>query len=292
MSNQVNKSFVQDYKDAVQFLLQQRGSKLRKAVTTDSYRGKTGRVATQLGQVSAQLRTQRHGNTPLVETPHESRWVFPKDYEWADLIDDQDKLKTIGDFQSAYAINGAMALGRAMDDEIISAFFATSKTGEDGDVDVTFPSSQALDVKIGAASATGMNVAKLRAARRLLMANEVDVENEKLYLAMTAQQHDELLNEVQVASTDFNSKPVLVDGHISHFMGFHFIHTERLPVNASGHRRCAAWSRTGMHLGVWNDIETRITERDDKSYATQVYAKGSFGATRLEEGRVVEVPCL
>ena len=126
MSNQVNKSFVQDYKDAVQFLLQQRGSKLRKAVTTDSYRGKTGRVATQLGQVSAQLRTQRHGNTPLVETPHESRWVFPKDYEWADLIDDQDKLKTIGDFQSAYAINGAMALGRAMDDEIISAFFATT----------------------------------------------------------------------------------------------------------------------------------------------------------------------
>jgi hypothetical protein len=42
---------------------------------------------------------------------------------------------------------------------------------------------------------------------------------------------------------------------------------------------------------MWNDITTRISERDDKSYATQVYVKGTFGATRLEEGKVVEILC-
>ena len=46
-----------------------------------------------------------------------------------------------------------------------------------------------------------------------------------------------------------------------------------------------------MHLGMWNDINARITERDDKSYATQVYLAGTFGATRLMEGKVVQVLC-
>ena len=47
-----------------------------------------------------------------------------------------------------------------------------------------------------------------------------------------------------------------------------------------------------MHLGIWNDITTRISERDDKSYSTQVYVKGTFGATRVEEAKVVEVDCV
>ena len=42
---------------------------------------------------------------------------------------------------------------------------------------------------------------------------------------------------------------------------------------------------------MWHDINTRIGERADKSYSTQVYAKGTFGATRVEEKKVVEILC-
>jgi len=286
MSFQVNTAFVQDYKNTVSLLLQQRGSKLRSAVTQDSFTGKSGKAVEQIGAVNAQKRTSRHGDTPLISTPHDARWVFPTDYEWADLIDDQDKLRMIIDPTSPYAVNGAYAMGRSIDDALIDSFFGTAKTGENGTTSTAFPSAQQV-----ASGSAGMSIAKLRSAKKILMANEVDVDNDPLFIAITAEQHDDLLGETQAVSLDYNTKPVLVEGRISAFMGFNFIHIERLGVDGSSARRCPAWARSGMHLGMWNDITTRISERGDKSYSNQVYVKGTFGATRLEEGKVVEILC-
>ena len=74
------------------------------------------------------------------------------------------------------------------------------------------------------------------------------------------------------------------------FMGFSFVLSERLPITGTD-REIPCWVPSGMHLGMWNDITTRISERDDKSYSTQVYVKGTFGATRVEEEKVVEILC-
>jgi len=82
-----------------------------------------------------------------------------------------------------------------------------------------------------------------------------------------------------------------VQGNVDTFLGFKFIQCERLGVDGSGDRRCIAWAKSGMHLGMWNDINTKISERADKSYATQVYVKGTFGATRTDEKKVVEIIC-
>lgn len=291
MSFNVTTHFVQQYTTNVQLLLQQKGSKLRDAVTVGSYTGKAAKAIEQVGPVTAQRRTVRHGDTPLISTPADARWVFPNDYEWADLIDDQDKLRMLVDPQSSYALNGAYALGRAMDDEIISAFFGDSKTGENGSTTTSFDSGNVVDVDTGAAAATGLNISKLREAKRILMANEVDIDNDPLYVILTAEQHDDLLNEAQAISLDYNTRPVLVDGKITAFMGFNFIHTERLDTDGDTYRRVPAFAQSGMHLGMWNDISTMISERDDKGYSTQVYVKGTFGATRTEEGKVVEIKC-
>lgn len=291
MSFNVSTHFVQQYTTNVQLLLQQKGSKLRDAVTIGSYQGKAAKAIEQVGSVNAQKRTVRHGDTPLISTPADARWVYPNDYEWADLIDDQDKLRMLIDPQSSYALNGAYALGRAMDDEIIEAFFGTAKTGENGSTNTTFPAAQDVDADVGAASATGLNIAKLREAKKILMANEVDIDNDPLFCVITAEQHDDLLNEAQAISLDYNTRPVLVDGKITAFMGFNFIHTERLGVDGDSYRRVPAFAKSGMHLGMWNDINTMISERDDKGYATQVYVKGTFGATRTEEEKVVEIKC-
>jgi hypothetical protein len=40
-----------------------------------------------------------------------------------------------------------------------------------------------------------------------------------------------------------------------------------------------------------SDITTRISERDDKNYATQVFLSMTIGATRIEDEKVVEVAC-
>lgn len=286
MSNEIPVWNVIDYKSTVAALLQQRGSKLRDLVTTDNYHGDSGVPVSQLGPVTAKKKTSRHSDTPIIETPHDRRWVFPEDYEWADLIDKQDQLRIIADPTSPYAINGAMSLGRSMDDEIIDAFFGDAKTGEKGTVVETFDTANQQI----AAGGAGMSVSKLIEAKEILMANEVDIDTDMLFCAITAKQHTNLLNETKTTSLDYNTRPVLVDGRITSFMGFNFVHIERLEKDGAN-RRCPVWAKSGMHLGMWNDIDAKITERADKSYSTQVYTSMTVGSTRLENGKVVDVQC-
>ncbi len=287
MSFEVTTAFVQQYTTNVGLLLQQRGSKLRDYVTVGSYTGKAAKAVEQIGAVTAQPRVNRHADTPLISTPHDARWVFPTDYEWADLVDDQDKLRMLIDPTSPYAINGAYALGRAMDGLIISAALGTAKTGENGTTNTAFATAT-QQVAVGT---SGLTVAKLRSAREILLSNDVDVEVDPLFIAVTAKQLDDLLGTTEVTSSDYNTVKALVQGQIDTFLGFKFIHTELLGVNGSNNRRVIAWAKSGLHLGMWNDVNTRIDQRSDKSYATQVYVKGTFGATRTEEKKVVEILC-
>jgi hypothetical protein len=283
MSDQISTAFVQQYATNVAHLLQQKGSKLRDAVMTSAATGKAAKVVEQVGAVNAVKRTTRHADTPLIDTPHSARWTFPVDYEWADLIDDQDKVRMLINPQSPYAVNGAYALGRAIDDEILGAFFATSKTGENGSTDEAFTGQQ-----VAADGSDALTIAQLLEGKRILMANEVDLDNDTIYMAITAEQHEDLLGMADIKTIDSNATKVLVDGRVRSFLGINFITTERIPGEADPYP-LPMWAKSGMHLTMWNDITTKISEREDKSYATQVYVKGTFGATRLELGKVVRI---
>lgn len=318
MSYNVSTAFVQQYSTNVMMLLQQQGSRLRGAVQQYSFVGKAASVAEQFGQVSPVRNQSRHSDTPLISTPQDKRWMYPNDYDWADLIDNQDKLRMLIDPASPYAMAGAWAMGRAIDDEIISGFFNANNTGENGTTSTGTlyaynSNSQSVAAATGAASATGLNIAKLRLAKRKLLEAEVDVDNDPLFCIISAKQHDDLLNEAQAISLDYNNKPVLVDGKITSFMGFNFIHSERIPgggsfntaINpaiASGssdgqYTTGSRWmvpvfAKSGMSLGMWNDVTTAIDRRADKRNSYQVYVTGTFGATRLEEKRCVLVNCV
>ena len=287
MSFEITTAMVQQYTTNVQLLLQQRGSRLERAVMVGNHTGKAAKAVEQIGPVAGQKRTSRHADTPLISTPHDGRWVFPEDYEWADLIDEEDQFRTLIDPTSSYAMNGSFALGRNKDDEIIEAFFGTAKTGENGSTNTAFDTS---NQQIAAAS-SGLTIAKLREAKKILLSNEVDMDFDELFIACSAEQLDDMLAQTEVTSADYNNVKALVDGKVDTFMGFKFLHTERLGVDGSSNRRVAAWAKSGMHLGIWGDIRTSIKERADKSDAVQVLCKGTFGATRTEEGKVVEILC-
>ncbi|MCB9948770.1 MAG: hypothetical protein H6842_13285 [Rhodospirillaceae bacterium] len=287
MSFDVETARIQEYRNNLDIALQQRGSKLRGAVTVATYRGKAGKAVERVAPVTAQRVTARHADTPLISTPHDARWVYPVDYDWADLVDTFDQLRVGVELTGAYTMNGAYALGRAIDDEIITAFFGAAKTGENGSTDTAFDTS---GQQIASGSA-GLTVAKLKDAKRTLMANEVDLDFDPIYCAITAAQHDDLLNQIEVTSLDFTNRPVLTDGRLTSFLGIQFIHTERLGVDGSSDRRVPVWAKSGMHLGLWDDIVVDIAPRRDKRNAIQVYARVTCGAARLDEKRVVEVLC-
>jgi len=56
-------------------------------------------------------------------------------------------------------------------------------------------------------------------------------------------------------------------------------------------RLCYAWAQDGMKMAIGKDVVARIDERPDKSYSVQVYYCATFGATRMEENKIVEIAC-
>ena len=282
MSSQITTAFVQQYSNNVQMLSQQKGSLLRNAVDSETIVGKNA-FFEQVGQATAQKRVSRHSDTPQIDTPHQRRRVSLVDYEYADLIDKQDQVRTLIDPTSSYAQAAAFALGRAMDDEIITAVSGTAFSGETGSTSVVLPSAQ----KITESGTDGMTIAKLREAKEKFDSASVDPSIPR-YIVVGPKQISDLLGTTQVTSSDFNTIKALANGEINSFLGFNFITSNRLSI-ASSKRLCLAFAMDGIKLALGQDIMTRIDERSDKGYATQVYVCMTMGATRMEEEKVVTI---
>ena len=282
MSNQITTAFVQQYSNNVQMLSQQKGSLLRSAVDVETVVGKNA-FFDQVGSALAVKRTTRHADTPQMDTPHARRRVSLVDYEYADLIDNQDKIRTLIDPTSSYASAAAFALGRAQDDEIIAALSGTAFTGETGSTSTPLPSSQ----KITESGTAGLTIAKLRSAKEILDAASVDPSIAR-YIAVSPKQITDLLGTTEVTSSDFNSVKALANGEVNSFLGFNFIVSNRL-TSASSKRLCLVWAMDGCKMAIGQDLMTRIDERSDKGYAHQVYVCQSIGSTRMEEDKVVTI---
>ena len=279
MSSQITTAFVQQYSANVQLLSQQMGSLLRDKGRVESVVGKNA-FFDQVGSVTAVQKTSRHSDTPQIDTPHARRRVSLSDYEFADLIDNQDKVRMLIDPTSTYAQAAAYAIGRAMDDVIISAALGTAFTGETGSTST----SNANTIAHGSA---GLTIAKLRTAKQTLDLNSVDPSIPR-YIIVGPKQITDLLGTTEVTSSDFNTVKALANGEINSFLGFNFIVSNRLSLSGTT-RSCIAYAQDGIALAVGKDVTARIDERSDKSYATQVYYCATFGATRMEEDKVVEV---
>ena len=52
-----------------------------------------------------------------------------------------------------------------------------------------------------------------------------------------------------------------------------------------------AFTQDAVKLAIGADVKAKISERDDKSYATQVYYSMALGAVRMEEEKVFQIPC-
>jgi hypothetical protein len=292
MSINLPTHFVQQYSTNIALLLQQKGSKLRNAVMTGNHVGKQASPVDQFGSIEMQSVTARFAPMGRVDASADRRWVFPSDYDLPQLIDDFDKLKMITDPSSAYVQNAVMAAGRQFDKLLCAAFTGTAKTGEAGGTSTIFTAANEVDVATGGANSK-LNVAKIKAVKELMMANHIDFDTEEAYIGITAADHASLLNEIQVISSDFNGgMPVLQNGMVTSFLGFRFIHCEQIEASLAGTNEVTlpVWVKSGMYLGLWNDIENSVSKRNDlQGEPWQLYTKMSSGATRLEEDKVYAI---
>ena len=288
MSSEITTAFVEQYSSNVAMLAQQMGSRLRAAVDVENVTGKNA-FFDQVGVTAAVQRTSRHADTPQIDTPHSRRRLSLSSYEWADLIDDQDKVRMLIDPTSSYAKAAAAAMGRAMDDVIISALQGSAQAGVAGATAVALPSGSKFATSD---QSDGLTIAKLIAAKKFFDLNDVDPSIPK-YIVAGATQMSDLLGTTQVTSSDFNTVKALVAGDIDTFMGFKFILSNRLNLDATNtdDRLAFAFSQDSIKLGIGKDITAKIDVRADKSYATQVYTCMDIGAVRMEENKVFQIPC-
>jgi hypothetical protein len=280
----------------IELLLQQRGSMLRGTCREGFHVGKMASPINQIGAVT--LRQPRGRFAPLErqDADYLRRWVFPQEGDITQMVDTFDELQTIVDPKSGLTEAAAYAVGRAWDDCIIANATGTSQLGQDaaGLTSETFSTSSfQISASFGASAAAGLTVAKFIEAKRILRHYHNQLEMDPPTMVIGSQQESDLLNQVEVVSTEYADRPVLVDGRIKRFLGFDIIVMERLPqTTISTTRGVLCYVNSGLYLGIWKDLTNNIDPRVDLSGRPwQIYTTAMFGATRLQPGKVLQILC-
>jgi hypothetical protein len=286
MSQFVTEAFAQQFADTFRLVAQQMPSRLESAVMLEPNIRGISKTVNRLGRRTASRRTARHSDTPLNDQPHSTRFIDLFDWEDGDLIDDQDKLRMLVDPTSDYLKGMIAALNRAKDQVVIDAAVGAARTA--AATTVALPAGQRILV-----GGTGLTKAKIFQAKRFFRRNEADEEaGEELYFVYSAAAMADVLADTQLTSADFQAVQMIQQGSLKGtWMGFRWIPSELLPI-ASTTRTNIAFAKSGICLGMGEDIVTKVGEDPSKSFATRVYAKMTIGAVRVEEEKVVAVESL
>lgn len=307
-SFQVDTAFIEGFKNNIYILSQQRAPRLFNVSRRESQASETD-FYERIGSSDANDVLDRHGDTPINNTPHSRRAVDLQDADWGDLIDKLDRVRLLIRPDDAYVQTAVMALNRKKDDVFIVAALGIARAGKKATVSVALPDAQKIVVVDDAGGGSSrMNVFTLTLLQEKF--DEADIaEDIPRHIAWSSKAKQHLLNETKATSSDFASVKALVSGQINSFMGFMFHRSQLLPVTAAitnydapdgqvdagggsalaaGARRCFAWVEDGMISATGVDLFADIGPRRDKRMSTQVYVQHSVGSVRLEEEKVVE----
>jgi hypothetical protein len=303
----VDTSFVKQFNATVVLLLQQKGSRLRGTVTEESMNSEE-QFFEQIGATGVSEVTSRHGDSPLISTPHDRRRVTLRFFDTGDLVDSFDKVRMLIDPTSPYTQSMVYALGRAWDDVLLggtdnpgeknigtfkdgtqagAVIYGTAFSGKAGATSNTFPAGQKVAVNFGGTN-VGLTVPKLLDARRIIKKGNVDLDAESLYIAVNAKGEADLLNTTQVTSADYNSVKALVGGDVDSFLGATFKRLERIP-NDGTSSLYPLYVKSGLKMAIAKDIQTEVERRADKKFSWYVYACMGIGGVRMEEEKVVQI---
>jgi hypothetical protein len=296
MSNQITEAFRQQFADNFMHVAQQTESVLERAVTVVPNIQGASKSINRLGKRAAQRRTVRHGDTPINEQAHSTRYIDLYDWEDGDMIDDLDLVRTLIDPKSDYVKGMISGLNRAKDAVIIAALGAAARSGPS-----TTASMAAANRELTNAV---LNKAKLIAAREYFRANDCDEETgEELYMVIGSSALGDLLTDSTLSTAEYNT---IADWHAGNIktgkvMGFNLIHTNLVPActtttgpggtgvyPATG--KCVyAFAKSGVALGIGKDKTITVGVDPTKGFNTRVYAKMALGAVRIEEEKVYEI---
>jgi hypothetical protein len=229
----------------------------------------------KVGKGVATVRVPQSDVTPL-NVSFSNVTATLQDWNAAEYSDIFNQAKVNFDERQELVQVVANAIGRRQDQIILDALAASSTantvTEDEGGTD------------------SGLNVAKLRAAKRLLDKNNVPMDNR--HMIIHANSLASLLAETAVTSADFNTVRALVSGELNTFLGFTF-HTigDRaeggLPI-ATSERKLWAFHRDAIGYAEGIAPRTEINYIPEKT-SFLVNAVFSAGAIAIDAEGIVEV---
>ena len=177
----------------------------------------------------------------------------------------------------------ANAMGRRQDQLILDALAASGTSLTVANTIVTS----------GSATASNMNLGKLREAKRLLDRGNVPPEGR--HLIIHANGLANMLSETSVTSADFNSVKALVQGEINTYMGFTFhVMGDRseggLAIDGSSDRTCFAFHKDAIGYAEGLGMRTEINYIPEKT-SWLVNEVLSAGAVTIDAGGIVSITC-
>jgi hypothetical protein len=255
----------------------------------------------QYGLTSMSQVTTRNASTPTANSDLPTRWAYPVPYDIANRFSEFDNL-FLGSVvlpTSECMQSQAAAYGRLCDKILIDALTASStitntantSTGfglNNTTTTVALPAGQTVAVNYvpsGTAVNSGLTIAKLRQAKRILDAAEAPAEDR--VLIVSAKEISDLLGTTEVTSNLFNSVRALVDGDVDHFLGFKVVRSEQLNL-ASNVRTCVAYHKNAAVV-VDGGKKSYMDVLPTQSHALQIRSTAVLGATRLLENGVVSI---
>ncbi|MFT4115427.1 phage capsid protein [Bradyrhizobium sp.] len=287
------------YSANVALAVQQRKSRLEMGYSYQP--GLSGRQMTMLeliGSTTAVVDLGRKADTPDIDNSIEPVWIRPRQLAWGKLIEKEDAIKALTDYQSPFVQAGAAAMVRGKDVILAAAMFGSRVIGQDG-ATVSAWSGQTVAVGIGASStddttATGMNVRKLLRARRYMQAGQVETGDEELFFSGNAQQTEELFRDLTYISHDYrNGKPLDSPDEQQRILNITI-----LPPNDGSAAfadydgstyTAALFCKSGMHWGPFDPLSVNVPLRPDKMMRPHPQMEEWLGASRSEDIKVVKI---
>lgn len=287
----------QKYSQIFELLVQQQDIRIADTFVQRDYRGAKGaQTVKQIGSIDPQMRISRFEPIVFSDIVHDARWIYPVPYHRELGFDTWDELMTGADPRSSYMKALMAGFNRKKDKISLTAFFADVKTGETGSDTTSFPAGQIVAVDFGSTGTnTHLTLKKIKEGKRILLANEVDLDMTQIYCSARATDLDSLMDEIQVVHQDYQAgaslrgQPVLKDGSVKSVFGVNLIHSEQHATSGSN-TQLAMWTSDSMVWGNWQDTTSRVDQRIDLVMQPwQVAMNGMFGSTRQQEKKVLQI---
>lgn len=297
MAISIDTAYIETYESRVRQLAQQGKSLLRNCVTEVHNNSKSHHFD-RLAASSVRSKTSSHITSPAggsgsgaIGTTDGLTWtrrntlIATKD--WGEIIAQEQTNQMLIDPNSAVALNGAMAMKRAVDDVIVAGANDDALDGAGGTV--AFPSGQI----VGSATQLLNDIDVLHQVNEIFASNDIDPDEEKFLIIGPTQQRA-LLNVDEVINGDYMTVKMLMSGYVENCFGFNkIIVSNRLGNHASpptaGQIYCLAFTRRAIGLHVAGDITAEVAPRPDMSFETQVYLRMDMDATRVEDEHIVRL---